>query len=350
MFRERLKRYATDSMRALAPGHAIGRITAMRRSSGASAPAQSRVTVGCRVAYTRATHTYDTRDPYETRAIRCVVVACADDGFLHRCRCRRHAASDQSNTKRFASAISRGRRRFPSRARTRPRWVTRSISASASPKASSASWGWPKFGPCGFRSGSRTALKLSGPDASTSSAARRAGRFTRQKQVDFSLITFVDGASLLVTDGSNIKRIADIDGKRVAVIRDTTTERALASVLANDKIKAQVIPIDSRERGIALLKDGGADAFASDRFLLFSLLKSTESAKPLRLVEEDFSVEPYALALPRNDPDFRLAVNRGLADLFRSGEINQVYARWLQQFGQPSLLLSALYVLQAIPE
>jgi glutamate/aspartate transport system substrate-binding protein len=174
--------------------------------------------------------------------------------------------------------------------------------------------------------------------------------FTRQKQVDFSLITFVDGASLLVTDSSNIKHIADIDGKRVAVIRDTTTERALASVLAKDKIKAQVIPIDTRERGMLLLKDGGADAFASDRFLLFSLLKSTESAKPLRLVEEDFSVEPYALALPRNDPDFRLAVNRGLADLFRSGDINQVYARWLQQFGQPSLLLSALYVLQAIPE
>jgi ABC-type amino acid transport substrate-binding protein len=174
--------------------------------------------------------------------------------------------------------------------------------------------------------------------------------FTRQKQVDFSLITFVDGASLLVTDGSNIKRIGDMEGKRVAVIRGTTTERALASVLTNGKIKAQVIPIDTRERGIALLKDGGADAFASDRFLLFSLLKSTETAKPLQLVEEDFSVEPYALALPRNDPDFRLAVNRGLADLFRSGEINQVYARWLQQFGQPSLLLSALYVLQAIPE
>jgi len=174
--------------------------------------------------------------------------------------------------------------------------------------------------------------------------------FTRQKKVDFSLITFVDGASLLVTIDSGIKRIADVAGKRVAVIRGTTTERALAAALAKDQIKAEVISIDSRERGIGLLKDGGADAFASDRFLLFSLLKTTESTRPLRLIEEDFSVEPYALALPRNDPEFRLAVNRGLADLFRSGEINQVYTRWLQQFGQPSLLLSALYVLQAIPE
>src|SRR6185295_6453699 len=86
--------------------------------------------------------------------------------------------------------------------------------------------------------------------------------FTRQKLVDFSLITFVDGASLLVTDASNIKRLPDVEGKRIAVIRGTTTERALAAALAKDKIKAEVIPIDTRERGITLLKEGGADAFA----------------------------------------------------------------------------------------
>src|SRR5438045_2536641 len=67
--------------------------------------------------------------------------------------------------------------------------------------------------------------------------------FTRQKLVDFSLITFVDGASLLATNDSGIKRISDVEGKRVAVIRGTTTERALAAALVKDNIKAQIIPI-----------------------------------------------------------------------------------------------------------
>ncbi len=174
--------------------------------------------------------------------------------------------------------------------------------------------------------------------------------FTRQKLVDFSLITFVDGGSLLATDDSGIKRIADLQGKRIAVIRGTTTERALVDALDRGKITADVIRIDARERGIGLLKEGGADAFASDRFLLFNLMKMAESPRRLHLIDEDFSVEPYALAVPRNDPDFRLAVNRGLAELFRSGDINQVYKRWLGQFGDPSLLLSALYILQAVPE
>src|SRR5258706_212037 len=174
--------------------------------------------------------------------------------------------------------------------------------------------------------------------------------FSRQQLVDFSLITFVDGASLLVTIDSGIKRISDAGGKRIAVIRDTTTDRALAAALAKEAVNADVVKIDSREQGVAMLTEGRVDAFASDRFLLLNIAGSIRSSRPLRLIDEDFSVEPYALVLPRNDPDFRLAVNRSLAEIFRSGEINRVYARWLEQFGQQSLLLSALYYLQAIPE
>jgi ABC-type amino acid transport substrate-binding protein len=174
--------------------------------------------------------------------------------------------------------------------------------------------------------------------------------FSRQQLVDFSLMTFIDGASLLVAADSGIRRITDAGGKRIAVIRDTTTESALAAALGKGKVQAEVIRVDSREQGFAMLAMGRADAFASDRFLLLNTLTSTATPRPLRLIDEDFSVEPYALALPRDDAGFRLAVNRSLADVFRSGEISRVYERWLGQFGQPSLLLSALYYLQQVPE
>ena len=174
--------------------------------------------------------------------------------------------------------------------------------------------------------------------------------FSRQQFVDFSLMTFIDGASLLATIDSGIKRINDAGGKRISVIRGTTTERALTLALAKDKVQAEIIKVDSREQGFAMLTEGRVDAFASDRFLLLNAFTSLKSNKPLRLMDEDFSVEPYALALPRDDAGFRLAVNRSLAAVFRSGEIAQVYDRWFGQFGQPSLLLSALYYLQQVPE
>jgi ABC-type amino acid transport substrate-binding protein len=174
--------------------------------------------------------------------------------------------------------------------------------------------------------------------------------FTRQKLVDFSLMTFIDGASLMVPANSSIKSMTDTGGKRIAVIRNTTTDSALAAALAKAKVKAEVIRVDTREQGYALLGAGKTDAFASDRFLLMNGLTEPGSPIPMKIIDEDFSVEPYALALPRDDAGFRLAVNRSLAEVFRSGEITRVYERWLGNFGQPSLLLSALYYVQQVPE
>jgi ABC-type amino acid transport substrate-binding protein len=172
---------------------------------------------------------------------------------------------------------------------------------------------------------------------------------SRQQLVDFSLVTFVDGASMLATVASGMQRISDANGKRIAVIGGTSTVRALEAALSREKVAAEIVRMDNREQGLAMLNDGRVDAFASDRFLLMNAA-TAGSARPLRLLDEDFSVEPYALVLPRGDADFRLAVNRSLADVFRSGEIMRVYDRWLSRLGRPSLLLSALYYLQAIPE
>jgi len=174
--------------------------------------------------------------------------------------------------------------------------------------------------------------------------------FSRQQLVDFSLVTFIDGASLLVDADSDIHGIADVGGKRIAVIRGTTTERSLVNSLERGKLKADITRVDSREQGLAMLAAGHADAFASDRFLLMNALAATRAPRALRVVDQDFSIEPYALVLPRGDYDFRVAVNRVLAATFRSGDIMDVYDHWLAQFGQPSLLLSALYYLQAVPE
>jgi glutamate/aspartate transport system substrate-binding protein len=69
-----------------------------------------------------------------------------------------------------------------------------------------------------------------------------------------------------------------------------------------------------------------------------------------KLLDEDFSIEPYALMLPRGDTDLRLAVNRVLARLYRTGEIRPIYDRWLGPLGPPSLMLSASYFIQGLSE
>jgi ABC-type amino acid transport substrate-binding protein len=115
-------------------------------------------------------------------------------------------------------------------------------------------------------------------------------------------------------------------------------------------LDVDVVEVGSADEGVAKLRQGAVDGYASDRVVLIGQGLAARSNGSYRLLDEDFSVEPYALALPRGDPDFRLAVNRTLASLYRSGKITAIFDRWLGPLGRPSTLLSALYYLQSIPE
>jgi glutamate/aspartate transport system substrate-binding protein len=172
----------------------------------------------------------------------------------------------------------------------------------------------------------------------------------RQKLVDFSLVTFVDGASILAKATGEVRRLSDLGGKRIAVIRGTTTEKALREVLARKLVLAEVALVGTREEGLELLRQGQVEGFASDRTTLIGVVARNAAGDAFQLLDEDFSIEQYALMLPRGDADFRLAVNRGLARLYRSREIERVYDRWLGPLGPPSLLLSATYFIQSLSE
>jgi len=171
----------------------------------------------------------------------------------------------------------------------------------------------------------------------------------RQSLVDFSLITFVDGANILTRAEAGAARVDDLSGKRIAVMPGTTTEKVLREALARRQVKAEVVTIASRAEGVQMVEQAKVDGLASDRTTLI-VAAAGANRNRFRLMDEDLSVEPYALALPRDDHDFRLAVNRALAGLYRGGGIKPIYERWLGPLGSPSFLLTAAYFIQSLAE
>jgi glutamate/aspartate transport system substrate-binding protein len=173
---------------------------------------------------------------------------------------------------------------------------------------------------------------------------------SRQEQVDFSSMTFVDGGSLLVRTDARIDRLSDIAGKRVAVVPGTTTEKVMAEALKKANLTVQMINVKEHADGIAALEKGTVDAYASDRVILIGLAMTSKDPTKLAIADQYFSYEPYGLMLRRGDADFRLAVNRVLSRLYRSGEIVQVYERWFGSFERTSNLLQAMFLLHSLPE
>src|SRR5262245_40934250 len=113
--------------------------------------------------------------------------------------------------------------------------------------------------------------------------------FGRIEQVAFSHMISVDGGSLLPTVDSGIGAVKDPAGKRVGVIPNTTTDRALAAALTTASIRATVIPVAEVGEGLRGLEEGRLDAYASDRLLLAGLLSTARNPAKLRLSDEFFS-------------------------------------------------------------
>ena len=173
---------------------------------------------------------------------------------------------------------------------------------------------------------------------------------SRQERVDFSLMTFIDGAGLLTTAGTNWRGVADLTDKRIAVIPGTTTEKALNDFLKKEFISVKVVPVKDHLEGVAAIEKGLVDAFASDRGTLIGIAVTSKDPTRFALANVVFSFEPYGLMMRRNDAAFRLAVNRALAGLYRSGGFVPIYERWFGGFGKPSEAIQAMYLLNGLPE
>jgi ABC-type amino acid transport substrate-binding protein len=174
---------------------------------------------------------------------------------------------------------------------------------------------------------------------------------SRMERVDFSVPIFVDGGSALVRAGRDAPQtVTALAGKRIAVMPSTTTETALRKALAVTGAGATIVPVKDGAEGVAALLAGRVDAYASDRMLLAQLKIDDPKGGELAFLENDFSYEPYAIVVPRDDADFRLLVNRTLISLYKSGEIDPIFIRWLSPYGSPGALLNAMFYLNAFPE
>jgi ABC-type amino acid transport substrate-binding protein len=172
---------------------------------------------------------------------------------------------------------------------------------------------------------------------------------SRREQIDFSIPTFVDGASLLVA-GDGPGDFGALSGKKIGVLAGTTTEQGLRDTLASANIVAEIAPAKTHEEGLAMLDKGEIVAYFADRAILSYLASKSSDASKLRLADNYFSLEPYALALAHGDEDFRLAVDRALSHIYRSGEIALVFAHTFGAQMQPSDTLKTLYLVSALPD
>lgn len=150
----------------------------------------------------------------------------------------------------------------------------------------------------------------------------------RQKQVAFAYTTYIAGIKMLAKKASHVNSIEDLRGKTVVVTKGTTSEKIMKAMNDDRMLKIKVLESPDHGESFKAVDEDKAVAFLMDDVLLYGLISKAKKPDDFAVVGKYLSVEPYAIMLRKDEPAFEKVVNRALIDLFQSGEIRRIYAKW----------------------
>jgi ABC-type amino acid transport substrate-binding protein len=188
---------------------------------------------------------------------------------------------------------------------------------------------------------------------------------TRRKDVSFSLPIFAGGIGALLRADAPVGLQQVLSGrppsgplwrgspaqlleKQVfSVVAGTTSETWLAGRLDKLQLTATVVPVKSYDEGIQRVLERESNVLFGARAILLDAANRSPSTRDFMLLQRQFTYEPFALALERNDDDFRLIVDRTLVHLYASDQFQSLYVKW---FGETDEGTASFFKMNTLPE
>jgi glutamate/aspartate transport system substrate-binding protein len=152
----------------------------------------------------------------------------------------------------------------------------------------------------------------------------------RQKQVAFAPTTFVSGNRLLAKKTANINSLDDLKGKTLVSTAGTTSMRQVTALNTEKNLGMNILSAKDHAESFLMVETGRAVAFLMDDILLASLAATSKSPADYAITRDALELEPYGIMMRRDDPGFKKVVDDAITGVFKSGEINRIYAKWFQ--------------------
>ena len=150
----------------------------------------------------------------------------------------------------------------------------------------------------------------------------------RQKQVAFTITHFVTANRFVSKKAANLKTLNDLKGKTVVSTSGTTNIKQITELNGQQNLGITILPAKDHAEAFLMVESGRAVAFFMDDILLYSLVASSKAPAGWVISTDALSVEPYGIMLRKDDPSFKKVVDGAIANVYKSGEINKIYAKW----------------------
>jgi glutamate/aspartate transport system substrate-binding protein len=158
----------------------------------------------------------------------------------------------------------------------------------------------------------------------------------RAQQVDFAPTHFVGSIAAVVKKKSGINAMAELDGKSVATVTGSTSIQLLRAYRKSEQVQFSEISGKDTSDTFLMLSSDRAVAMILEDVQLAGLVARSGNPNDYKLLDERLRDEPYGFMFRKDDPAFKAIVDQTLTSLMKSGEINEIYAKWFLKPVPPS--------------
>jgi glutamate/aspartate transport system substrate-binding protein len=153
----------------------------------------------------------------------------------------------------------------------------------------------------------------------------------RQEQVWFTHTHFVTANRWVAKKSANIKSLQDLKGKTIVSTAGTTNIKQITEINAQQNLGMSIISANGHPEAFQMVETGRAVAFVMDDILLAGLAAQSRSPNDYEISATALSVEPYGIMVRKDDKAFKAVVDKAVAQLYTSGQINPIYEKWFQK-------------------
>jgi len=155
-----------------------------------------------------------------------------------------------------------------------------------------------------------------------------ANSLARQKQVDFSVATFVSQPRWLVKSDAGIKTTTGLKGKTVVVTQGSNAIDFARAADSSEKLGLSIVQAKDHAESLLMIETGRASAFLEDNILLAGLKAEAPNPASLSFLPGGYQELYYGLMLPKGDAEFKALVDKVLSEEMASGQFSKTYAKW----------------------
>jgi glutamate/aspartate transport system substrate-binding protein len=152
----------------------------------------------------------------------------------------------------------------------------------------------------------------------------------RQKQVSFSVATYVASPRWLVSAASPITDLNGLEGQAIVVTQGSLNLVTAGKIIAERKLNARIVQAKDHAESILILRTGRAAAWFEDDILVAGLVANSSDPKTFRMLPAIYAPTYYGLMTRREDPEFKALVDSVIREKMASGEFNSLYVKWFQ--------------------